>query len=198
MFSVSNVAGRELKAAQCNLMAGAVSRFHRHRASCVCHPALQTLKATWTWDISGWGIPVNHRLPCCKDSGHLGDNTKPFFSISFPMQNRCQINSVCLFGEKGNVGMKVFAFNTRTEKLPLLQRTAKSFFCRQKKQEEKVWEWDYWQRNCKRQLWRSCQTKKKDWYYFREVRFDPSHAAVWTNVQRCKLLTYHHAYYLLP
>lgn len=26
-------------------------------------------------------------------------------------------------------------------------------------------------------------------YYFRDVRFDPSHAAVRTNVQPCKLLT---------
>lgn len=37
--------------------------------------------------------------------------------------------------------------------------------------------------------------QKRIEYYFREVRFDPSHAAVWTNARHCELLTYHHAYY---
>lgn len=119
------------------------------------HPAPQALQAKGIWGIRDWGIPVKHRLPQCKDSGHLGDDTNPFFSMSFPMQNQCQINYTQLFCEKGSVAMKVFASNMRLQKLST----------KKEKSEKKMFSRDYWQTKCKRQLWRSCQ-RKKDWILF--------------------------------
>lgn len=99
------------------------------------------------------------------------------------MQNQCQINYARLFCEKSNVAMNFFAFNMRLQKLSTKKR----------KSENEIIDKENARDNCEGVV------KQKDIeYYFREVRFDPSHAAVWTNVQHCKLLTYHHAYYLLP
>lgn len=89
----------------------------------------------------------------------------PLFSISFPMQKRCQINYTHLFGEKGNVGMKVFAFNTRTEKLSTKKEKNLKIRLLTKKMQETI-------------VKELSNKRKRIEYYFRKVRFDSFHAAV--------------------
>lgn len=76
--------------------------------------------------------------------------------------------------------MKIFAFTMRIEKLSTTK----------KKAENEIIDKENARANCE-----GVVKQKRIEYYFRELRFDPSHAAVWTNARHCELLTYHHAYY---
>lgn len=69
--------------------------------------------------------------------------------------------------------MKVFAIKTRIEKLLQKKLSENEIIAKENSRD-----------NPKEVL-----KQKLIEYYFREVRFDPSHAAVRTNVQHCKLLT---------
>lgn len=69
--------------------------------------------------------------------------------------------------------MKVFAVKTRIGKLSWKKLSENEIIAKENSRD-----------NCKKVL-----KQKLIECYFREVRFDPSHAAVQTNVQHCKLLT---------
>lgn len=172
--------GRELKAAWCNFMAETIRHTGTEPAVFVIQPYRPSKFIGPERSVTEWYLWTTD-CPGARTLDIWEMTWNPLFSISIPMQNLCQINYTHLFCGRDNVAMKVFAFNMRIEKLSTTTK--------------KVWKWDYWQRKCKRQLWRTCRTKKRIEYYFREVRFDSSHAAVWTDAQHSKLLTYHHAYY---
>lgn len=188
MFSVSNMIGRELKAAQCHFMAEAISHSFTGTEPAVFVFVVQPCRLSKLNGLERSVIEGYLKTTDCPGARTLDIwemTQNPLFSISFPMQTWCQINQTYLLCEKGSVAIKVFAFNTKIEKLSTKKKKRKSLKMRlltKKRQGTIV---------------KELSDKKRIQYYFREVRFDPSHAAVLTNVQCYKLVTYHHIIYCL-